>query len=97
MYGVANVLSTTVIALATAASRATALMSITFSSGFDGVSIQTMRGGRSPAKAAATASRSRRSSVSVSMPYRRQTLSARRQVPPYTSSLIRSRSPGSSR
>ena len=82
---------------ATAARRATALMSMTLSSGFDGVSIHTIRGARSPPKAAATASRSRRSSTSVSTPYRRQTLSARRHVPPYTSSLMSSRSPGSSR
>ena len=68
MYGVANVLSTTVMAPATAASRASALMSMILSNGFDGVSIQTIRGGRSPPNAAATASRSRRSSVSVSIP-----------------------------
>ena len=46
-YGVANVLSTTVMAPTTAARRATALMSMTFMSGFDGVSIQTTFGGRS--------------------------------------------------
>ena len=67
-YGVAKVLSTTVIAPATAASRATALMSMTFMSGFDGVSIHTSRGGCSPEKTAATASRSVRSIGSVSTP-----------------------------
>ncbi len=67
-YGVANVLSTTVSAPATAASRATALMSMIFISGLDGVSIHTIRGGFSAANAAATASRSRRSIGSVSIP-----------------------------
>ena len=43
-------------------------MSTTLSIGFDGVSIHTIRGGAPPVRAAATASRSRRSIASVATP-----------------------------
>ena len=82
MNGVAKVESTTVSAPTEAATRATAAMSTTLRSGLVGVSIQIMRAGGLPASAAATASGLRRSTASVSIPYRPQTFAASRQVPP---------------
>jgi hypothetical protein len=66
--GVANVLSTTVSAPETAATRARAAMSTTFSNGLVGVSSQTMRGTGALLRAAASASTWERSTQSVCTP-----------------------------
>ena len=78
--GEANVLSTTTRTPAAWASADTAAMSTIFSSGLEGVSIQTKRvRGRS---AAANASRSVRSHVVTSSPHGPNTSVSSRYVPP---------------
>ncbi len=82
MKGVAKVESTTESAPTDAARRDTAAMSTTFMSGLVGVSTQIIFGAGVAWSAAATTSRLRRSTASVSIPYRLQTWAASRQVPP---------------
>ena len=78
--GVANVLSTTTVAPASCATAATAAMSTIFSSGFDGVSIQTNR--VSSRSAPRTASGSPMSTVVQVRPHGPSTFVSRRYVPP---------------
>ena len=78
--GVANVLSTTTSAPAACATEATASMSTIFSSGFDGVSIQTTR--VSSRIDARTVCGSVRSHAVCVIPQVANTLSSSRWVPP---------------